>query len=367
MLCSNCLGNTKAPVRRCLPRRSLESSDLSVIPEAVEVPLLEAKCRWRGIAMQGLPRFVQSCVKRNGWSGRLVPPPRAQVGVLHCDGAPAPINLPHHPGTDTGALALVNIAVDVEARMHHRDVRRQKAYMHLRRLAGTRSKRPVGTVQAPHQIPEAVAGLGPCAVDGNELGIVDQRLDHGVRVVSAPCLIEPQFNLADRIFICLGHDDLSHLAAVHARTQLLFAASRLRSVPMLPPRPRTVDPVWSPRRVLERIIHANARRIYGNVQRMRALPAPALVVHREANDEARSDRYRKRGYFGCDRRGGDRECTILSPLRPCSNLYLACLYPQIRGSIRREGVLRTTPFADPNSPEATGGGSLGYDRALPHW
>src|SRR6516162_3409707 len=129
MLCSNCLGNTKAPVRRCLPRRSLESSDLSVIPEAVEVPLLEAKCRWRGIAMQGLPRFVQSCVKRNGWSGRLVPPPRAQVGVLHCDGAPAPINLPHHPGTDTGALALVNIAVDVEARMHHRDVRRQKAHM----------------------------------------------------------------------------------------------------------------------------------------------------------------------------------------------------------------------------------------------
>ena len=39
--------------------------------------------------------------------------------------------------------------------------------------------------------------------------------------------------------------------------------------------------------------------------------------------------------------------------------------PQIRGSIRREGVLRTTPFADPNSPEATGGGSLGYNRGPP--
>ena len=38
--------------------------------------------------------------------------------------------------------------------------------------------------------------------------------------------------------------------------------------------------------------------------------------------------------------------------------------PQIRGSVRREGVLRTTPFA---SPEATGGGILGYNRALPHW
>ena len=41
--------------------------------------------------------------------------------------------------------------------------------------------------------------------------------------------------------------------------------------------------------------------------------------------------------------------------------------PQSRGSVRREGVLRTTPFADPNSPEATGGGSLGYNRAPPHW
>src|SRR5262249_15797438 len=60
---------------------------------------------------------------------------------------------------------------------------------------------------------------------------------------------------------------------------------------------------------------------------MRALPAPALVVHREVNDEARSGRYRKRGFFGWDRRGGHRECTVLSPLRPCSNLYLACLYP----------------------------------------
>ena len=40
--------------------------------------------------------------------------------------------------------------------------------------------------------------------------------------------------------------------------------------------------------------------------------------------------------------------------------------PQSRGSVRREGVLRTTPFADPNNPEATGGGSLGYNRGLPH-
>src|SRR6266545_8383582 len=36
---------------------------------------------------------------------------------------------------------------------------------------------------------------------------VEQRFDHAVRVVSAPCLVEPQFDLADRLFICLGHDD----------------------------------------------------------------------------------------------------------------------------------------------------------------
>ena len=41
--------------------------------------------------------------------------------------------------------------------------------------------------------------------------------------------------------------------------------------------------------------------------------------------------------------------------------------PQSRGSARREGVSSTGPFSDPNSPEATGGGSLGYNRALPHW
>ena len=39
--------------------------------------------------------------------------------------------------------------------------------------------------------------------------------------------------------------------------------------------------------------------------------------------------------------------------------------PQSRGSVSR-GAPRTAPFADPNSPEATGGGSLGYNRGLPH-
>jgi hypothetical protein len=38
--------------------------------------------------------------------------------------------------------------------------------------------------------------------------------------------------------------------------------------------------------------------------------------------------------------------------------------PESRGSVRREGVPRTVPFSDPNSPEATGGGSLGYNQSV---
>ena len=41
--------------------------------------------------------------------------------------------------------------------------------------------------------------------------------------------------------------------------------------------------------------------------------------------------------------------------------------PQSRGPVRREGGSRTLPFSDPNSPEATGGGSLGYNRVVPDW
>jgi hypothetical protein len=41
-------------------------------------------------------------------------------------------------------------------------------------------------------------------------------------------------------------------------------------------------------------------------------------------------------------------------------------YPsQSRGSVPR-GTPRAVPFSDPNSPEATGGGSVGYNRGLPH-
>jgi hypothetical protein len=39
--------------------------------------------------------------------------------------------------------------------------------------------------------------------------------------------------------------------------------------------------------------------------------------------------------------------------------------PQSRGSIPRGGPC-TVPFSDPNSPEATGGGNIGYNHGLPY-
>jgi len=51
---------------------------------------------------------------------------------------------------------------------------------------------------------------------------------------------------------------------------------------------------------------------------------------------------------------------------PARTYSLQAYPPQSRGSVPRN-VPRTVPFSDPNSPEATGGGSLGYNRALPHW
>jgi hypothetical protein len=40
--------------------------------------------------------------------------------------------------------------------------------------------------------------------------------------------------------------------------------------------------------------------------------------------------------------------------------------PQSRGSVRR-GVSRTAPLSNPDSPAATGGGSLGYNQNLYNW
>jgi hypothetical protein len=49
------------------------------------------------------------------------------------------------------------------------------------------------------------AGFGPCSVDGDELRVVSQEFHNAVRVMSAPCRVESQLNLADRILICLTH------------------------------------------------------------------------------------------------------------------------------------------------------------------
>ena len=51
------------------------------------------------------------------------------------------------------------------------------------------------------------------------------------------------------------------------------------------------------------------------------------------------------------------------PARTYSQGYTS----QSSGSVRHQGVPRTGPFSDPNSPEATGGGSLGYNRVVPRW
>jgi hypothetical protein len=40
-------------------------------------------------------------------------------------------------------------------------------------------------------------------------------------------------------------------------------------------------------------------------------------------------------------------------------------YPPQSRLVPRAGVPRTVPFSDPNSPEATGGGNIGYNRGLP--
>ena len=53
--------------------------------------------------------------------------------------------------------------------------------------------------------------------------------------------------------------------------------------------------------------------------------------------------------------------------RPAQTYTSQTFIPQSRGPVRREGGSRTLPFSDPNSPEATGGGSLGYNRTVPHW
>jgi len=104
-----------------------------------------------------------------------------------------------------------------------------------------------------------------------------------------------------------------------------------------------------------------------NVRLVRALPAPALVVQGKVEmkralsvitglsilaatlglETAHAQSYRRYG-----------SARVYAPQADT---------PQSRAPVRREGGSRTVPFSDPNSPEATGGGSLGYNRTVPHW
>jgi hypothetical protein len=55
-----------------------------------------------------------------------------------------------------------------------------------------------------------------------------------------------------------------------------------------------------------------------------------------------------------------------SPYTPPRTYTSPAYTPQSRGSVRR-GVPRTAPLSNPNSPAATGGGSLGYNQNLYNW
>src|SRR5262249_61884297 len=105
-----------------------------------------------------------------------------------------------------------------------------------------------------------------------------------------------------------------------------------------------------------------ARRICANVRLVRALPCA-----KGGRNEACSECYRRRGHFGLIVGMGTANAQSYRRYGPARAYTPQGYTPQSRGPVRREGGLRTAPFSDPNSPEATGGGSLGYNRTVPHW
>src|SRR5215831_11939929 len=101
---------------------------------------------------------------------------------------------------------------------------------------------------------------------------------------------------------------------------------------------------------------------------MRVLPAPALVAQREINDEARSDRHRKRGHFGRDRWVETADAQSYRRYGPARAYSSQAYTPQSRGAVRRGGVPGNAPgYSNSDSPAATGGGSLGYNQNLWNW
>jgi hypothetical protein len=152
--------------------------------------------------------------------------------------------------------------------------------------------------------------------------------------------------------VFLGSDDASSITGVElavdcGRTQLQPASC---AVP----------------RYIVRIIYANARRIYRMFTSCGRSPlAPSLPKGRSMM---------KRALIGIASLGilavtVGVETANAQPYRrygPARTYTPQTYPPPSRGSVSR-GVQRTVPFSDPNSPEATGGGSLGYNRTVPHW
>ena len=69
-------------------------------------------------------------------------PSATRTSVLDCDGPPPTVYLMHHTSANAGARGLVNVAVDVELRVHHRDVWGKKANAHDWRFAGVARNGP---------------------------------------------------------------------------------------------------------------------------------------------------------------------------------------------------------------------------------
>jgi hypothetical protein len=65
--------------------------------------------------------------------------------------------------------------------------------------------------------------------------------------------------------------------------------------------------------------------------------------------------------------GGEKaNAQAYRPYNPRTTYASPAYIPQSRGPMRR-GVPRTTPLSNPDSPAATGGGSLGYNQNLWNW
>lgn len=160
----------------------------------------------------------------------------SHIRVLYRYCPPPPIDPAHDPCSDAGSHRFVDIPVYVELRMHHGDVFHEETNMHNWRFARARSEWSCRAVQAPHQIQIFGPCRGPRAIHSDELGVVGQRLNHAVSIMTPPCLVEPEFDVANCVLVGLASQLLSPsfpvlsavllsaglIALVWCRSQLLF-------------------------------------------------------------------------------------------------------------------------------------------------